>query len=188
MATSSAPHSVSGGATSRAGSMTCSEPQTAARWAAVAAVPERPAAANNPLPTAAATSPSFVLTSPPAYSGAPGLLGVLALGELLDDLRAEDRQVVGVTARDQALVGDNLLVHPGAPGVADFCLEGRVGGQRAAPHHVRFDEGPWAVADHADRLGSFEEGAHESNRLAAAAEVVRPHGAARHDQGVVVLR
>src|ERR671916_2020233 len=123
----------------------------------IATVPAAPA--NNPLPTAAATSPSFVLTSPPAYSGAPGLLGVLALGELLDDLRAKGRQVVGGTARDQALVGDNLLVHPGAPGVADVCLEGRVGGQRAAPHHVRFDKGPRAVADHADRLGSFEDGA-----------------------------
>src|SRR5918998_5618195 len=119
-----------------------------------------PAPANTPLPTAAATSPSLVLTSPPAYSGAPGLLGAVALGELLlDDLRAEGRQVVGVPARDQALVGDNLLVHPGAPGVADVCLKGRVGGQRAAPHHVRFDERPRAVADHADRLGSFEDGA-----------------------------
>src|SRR3712207_6383453 len=46
----------------------------------IATVPAAPA--NNPLPTAAATSPSFVVTSPPACSGAPGLLGVLALGEL----------------------------------------------------------------------------------------------------------
>ena len=37
---------------------------------------------------------------PPLTLGAPRLIRVLALGELLDDLRAERRQVVGVAARD----------------------------------------------------------------------------------------
>src|SRR5215204_242623 len=48
MATSSLPHSQKGGATPRAGSISCSLPQSAARWAAVAAGPERPAAARSP--------------------------------------------------------------------------------------------------------------------------------------------
>ena len=48
MATSFAPHSVSGGVTPRVGSITCSLPQTAPRCAAVAAGPESPAAARSP--------------------------------------------------------------------------------------------------------------------------------------------
>ena len=42
------------------------------------------------------------------------------------------------------------------------------------------------MADGSDRLGLLEEPAHKAHRLVAAAEVVRPHGAARNDQGVVV--
>src|ERR687884_250051 len=48
MATSFAPHSVSGGVTPRVGSITCSLPQTAPRCTAVAAGPESPAAARSP--------------------------------------------------------------------------------------------------------------------------------------------
>jgi hypothetical protein len=38
------------------------------------------------------------------------LLLVLTLGELLDDLGAERLQVIGIAARDEPLVGHNLLV------------------------------------------------------------------------------
>src|SRR5947209_4315107 len=44
--------------------------------------------------------------------GAAGLLLMLALGELLDDLRAERRQVVRLARAHQALVDDDLLVDP----------------------------------------------------------------------------
>src|SRR5215210_5264380 len=120
--------------------------------------------------------------------GAAGLIRVLALADLLDDLGAERRQVVGVAAGDEALVGDDLLVHPVAARVADVRLERRVGGQRAALDHVGLDQRPGPVADHAHRLGLLEETVHEPDHVGVGAQVVRPHGAARHDQGVVVVR
>src|SRR5215217_5462944 len=40
------------------------------------------------------------------------LVFVPALGELLDDLGAKSFEVARVAARDETLVGDDLLVHP----------------------------------------------------------------------------
>jgi hypothetical protein len=54
------------------------------------------------------------------------LVFVLALSELLDDLGAECWQVVGVSARDETLVDDDLLVYPIAARVADIGLQGGV--------------------------------------------------------------
>jgi hypothetical protein len=54
------------------------------------------------------------------------LVFVLTLSELLDDLGAECRQVVGVAARDETLVDYDLLVYPIAASVADVRLEGWV--------------------------------------------------------------
>src|SRR5215212_6862723 len=140
-----------------------------------------------PTPSSALTLvvASLLRCRAPRTSGAPGLLFVDALGELLDDLGAERRQVVGVAAGHQALVGHDLLVHPLPSGVADIGLERRVGGQRPAAHHVRLDDGPGTVADHARRLALFEEGADKADGLVAAAQVVRPHGATGYDQGFV---
>ncbi len=47
------------------------------------------------------------------------------LRELLDDLRAEGGQVIGVAARHETLVDDDLLVDPVAAGVADVASEAR---------------------------------------------------------------
>src|SRR5829696_6115018 len=58
--------------------------------------------------------------------GALPLVLVLAFGELLDDLGAERRQVVGVTTRDESLVCNDLLIHPIAASVADIGLQGGV--------------------------------------------------------------
>jgi len=52
--------------------------------------------------------------------------GVRALGELLDDLRAERGLVVRTTTGNEALVGDHLLVDDVATGVADVGPEARV--------------------------------------------------------------
>src|SRR3954465_10418303 len=93
------------------------------------------------------------------------LRGVLALGDLLDDLRAEGGQIVRLARARQALVDVDLLVDPRAAGVLDVGLQRRPGGDRAAAQHVGLDQGPRAVADHADRLGLLEEGAHEAHRV-----------------------
>jgi hypothetical protein len=42
------------------------------------------------------------------------------------------------------------------------------------------------VTDGSDRLGLFEEPAHKGHGLVAAAQVVSPHGASRHDERVVI--
>jgi hypothetical protein len=44
---------------------------------------------------------------------------VLALGELLDDLGAEGRQVIRLSTGDEARVDDDLLVDPRATRVLD---------------------------------------------------------------------
>src|SRR3954471_8140876 len=64
---------------------------------------------------------------------------VPALAELLDRLRAEAGDVVGLAARDEALVDVDLLVDPGAAGVADVGLERRPRRDRAALHYARLD-------------------------------------------------
>ena len=112
---------------------------------------------------------------------------VLAFGELLDNLRAERGQVVGSAAGHQALVGDDLLVDPGAAGVADVGGQGRPRGQGAAADHVGFDQRPRSVADHPGRLAGLEEAADEAHRIAVSAELVRADRAAGHQQGVVVV-
>src|SRR5215213_6024585 len=119
--------------------------------------------------------------------GASPLVLVFALGELLDDLGAERRHVVGVAARDETLISNYLLVHPVAARVADVGLQGGVRGQGTSLHHVGFDERPRTVADHSDRLGMLEEGMDEAHCLVAAAQFVCPYGAAGHDQTVVLI-
>ena len=49
--------------------------------------------------------------------GAAGLFGMAALCKLFDDLRAEGRQVAGLTAGDQSLVGYHFLVDPRATSI-----------------------------------------------------------------------
>src|SRR6201995_853992 len=72
---------------------------------------------------------------------------VLALGELLDDLGAERRQVVGIARGDQTLVHHDLLVDPRAAGVPDVGPQAREGGQRAIAHEIGLDQRPRTVAD-----------------------------------------
>src|SRR3954447_25841489 len=75
---------------------------------------------------------------------------VLALAELLDRLRAEGGDVVGLAARDETLVDVDLLVDPGAPGVADVGRKRRPRRDRPALHDARLDEDPRPVADRRD--------------------------------------
>src|SRR5437764_1356824 len=96
-----------------------------------------------------------------AGADAAGLRLVLALADLLDDLRAEGGQVVRVAGGDEALVDMDLLVDPVRARVDEVGLERRPGGQRAAAHDVGLHERPRAVADDADRLGLLEERSHE---------------------------
>src|SRR3954463_10238445 len=112
---------------------------------------------------------------------------MLALGDLLDKLLAERRQVVGVAACEEPPVRDDPLIDPVPARVTDVSLQRRVRGQRPALHHVRLHQRPRAVADHGDRLFLFKEPTHEVHCLLAAAQGIRSYSAARHDQGVIVV-
>jgi hypothetical protein len=112
---------------------------------------------------------------------------VHALGDLLDHLGAERRDVVGLAAGHQALVGVDLLVHPGAAGVPDVGLHARPGRQRAAAHHVGLHQHPRGVADGRDRLAAVEERADEPDGVGIAAHEVRVGHPARDHQPVVVV-
>src|SRR5215203_577627 len=91
------------------------------------------------------------------------LLLVHALGELLNDLGAKGRQIVRVTAGDEALVRDDLLVHPGTARVADIGLQARPRGYGPVPQHTRLHKRPRTVADHTDRLALLEEATSETD-------------------------
>src|SRR3954452_13948561 len=93
------------------------------------------------------------------------LARVHALRDLLDQLGAERRDVVGLARGHQALVDVDLLVDPGAARVADVGLDRRPRRQRAPAHDVGFDERPRAVADRRDRLALLEERARERDRV-----------------------
>src|SRR5215204_2959839 len=77
--------------------------------------------------------------------------GVLAFGELLDDLGAEGGQVVGVARAREPLVHMDLLVDPGRARVLEVGLERRPRCQRAALDNVGLDQRPRPVADDTDR-------------------------------------
>ncbi len=71
-----------------------------------------------------------ILTSSTRYDvlRALCLLFVLALGELLDDLGVKRFQVTGVAARDETVVGNDLLIDPVTTRVLDIRLDAREGG------------------------------------------------------------
>src|SRR5439155_25097923 len=54
-----------------------------------------------------------------------GLGLVPALGELLEELRVERREVIGLPTRDEAVVHDDLAIHPVGAGVAEVRLQRR---------------------------------------------------------------
>ena len=95
---------------------------------------------------AALLPPSLLRLQKLQRSSAPSdvarLFGVLALGEFLDDLRAEGRHVLRAPAGDEALVRDDLLVDSGTARVADVRLECRERCESSAFYHVGLDEQP----------------------------------------------
>src|SRR5699024_6814467 len=107
--------------------------------------------------------------------------------ELLDDLAAERRQVVGLAAGDDAVVGHHLLVHHLGAGVAQVGAHAGPGGHAAPTHHVGFDHYPRAVADHAHRLAAAHEITHEAHRVLVHAQRVGIEHAARQDQRIELV-
>src|SRR6188472_1352028 len=97
------------------------------------------------------------------------LTRVHALGDLLDQLGVERREVIGLAGADEALVHVDLLVDPGATRIADVGLERGPRGQRAPAHDVGLDERPRPVADRRDRLALLEERARERDGVLVAA-------------------
>ena len=92
-------------------------------------------------------------------------LGVLALGELLDDLGAERRQVVRVARAGQARRRRGPPRRPRSPPAfsRSVFIDGHEVSVRPSGD-VGLDQRPRPVADHADRLLLLEERAHEADR------------------------
>src|SRR3954454_22125125 len=112
---------------------------------------------------------------------------VLALAELLDRLRAEGGDVVGLAARDEAVVNVDLLVDPRAAGVADIGLQRGERGDRAPLDDAGLDEDPWRVADRGDRLVRLREVGGELDRALVGTQEVAVRNAAGDQQAVVVV-
>src|SRR5262249_43083947 len=117
----------------------------------------------------------------------PALLRVPALGELLDELRVERREVVGLPAGDEPVVDHDLLVHPLASRVADVGLKRGPRGTlrpRTPPDSTSI-HGPWQITP----TGLF---CAKKSRTNWNGILVRPHrvrvaDAARDDERVVVV-
>src|SRR5215212_8665649 len=122
-----------------------------------------------------------------AGGGALVVDGVLALGELLDDLRAEGLEVVRVAARHESLVDHNLLVDDLGAGVAQVGADARVRSDLAPAGHVRLDEDPRAVADRPHRLAGLKEVLDEADGVLVDAQVVRVDRPSREDEALVVV-
>ena len=111
---------------------------------------------------------------------------MLALGELLDHLRAEGVEVIRLTARNETTIDVDLLVHPVTTRVADVRLDAWPRRQRPPADDIRLDQRPGTVADCGDRLALLEEVPHERDSVVVGAENVRTGNAARKRQAVVV--
>jgi hypothetical protein len=82
-----------------------------------------------------------------ARHGLLGGLGVTALGELLDDLGVERRQVVRLAAGDEAVLDHDFLIGPVATGVEDVGAQARPrrdGAARTTPASTSIP-GPWQM-------------------------------------------
>ena len=73
-------------------------------------------------------------------------------GEEREQGVVERRQVVGLAARDEVAVDDDLLVDPVGAGVAQVGLQARPRRHPPAPHDVGLDQRPGRVADGRHRL------------------------------------
>src|SRR5207247_353245 len=93
---------------------------------------------------------------------------VAPFGELLDHLLVEGGNVVGLPARDDAFVDDDLLVDPVPARVADVRLEGRPRGECPAARDARLDQHPGPMADDRHRFPGVGEPAHEVDRVLVA--------------------
>src|SRR3954447_5006982 len=127
--------------------------------------------------------------SPPGSTCADALAlaGVLALDDLLDQLGAEGRQVVGLARGDEALVDVDLFVDPVAARVLDVGLQRRPRGEGAPAHDVGLDERPRPVADRRHRLALLEERLRERDGILVGAQEVRVGDAARQNERVVLV-
>src|SRR2546423_2664105 len=111
---------------------------------------------------------------------------VHSLGELLDHLLVERRDVVRLAAGHEPVVDDDLLVDPAAAGVPDVGLQARPRRHLAVADAVRLDQHPRAVADHRDGLPLVEEVAREPDHARVHPHLVRVADASRDQQRVVV--
>jgi amino acid efflux transporter len=119
-------------------------------------------------------------------SGSGGLAGG-AVRQRLEEGGVEGRQVVGVAARDEVAVLDDLLVDPLRAGVAQVGLEAGPAGDGAAAHDVGLDESPGRVADRGHRLATRHEVADERDGVCVGAQRVGVPDAAGEHQGVEVV-
>src|SRR5690606_4083786 len=155
---------------------------TSARYASTGrptTAPTTPASTRIALPAVTAVPPSRIHPSRPSsprsgsmISAAPatrpppsGPRPPAPLRELPAGLAAESRQVIGLAAGHDALVGHHFLVDHFGAGVAQVGADARPGGHAPPAHHIGLDHHPGAVADDADRLAAAGEVAHEGHRL-----------------------
>jgi hypothetical protein len=82
---------------------------------------------------------------------------VNAFGEFFDDLGVKCRNVVGLAARDQSVIGDDFSIDPFRARVFQIFSERRPRRDGSAAHDAGFDQRPRRVTDRADRFAGVEK-------------------------------
>ena len=90
---------------------------------------------------------------------------MFSFGKFLDRFGTEGRQIVGVSAGDEATVADAGFINPVGPGVDQIRPQARPGGHAATAHDVGLNEGPGTVTDRGDRFMLGKKLPDEAHRL-----------------------
>src|ERR1700730_3681834 len=81
--------------------------------------------------------------------------------KFLDHPGVECGNVIGLAARDQPRLNDNLFVSPLCGGVDQIRSDGWPRGDGTSFHHTRVDQRPRAVTNYRYRLARLEKAAHK---------------------------
>lgn len=111
-----------------------------------------------------------------------------SLADFLDQFAIESGEVGRLAAGHDAVVRDDLFVHPICARVNEVGFNGWIGSHAAAFDCSGFDESAWAVADGANGFSGVNELANEFNGLRLDAQLVGIHDAAGQQERVVISR
>src|SRR2546428_4971810 len=111
-----------------------------------------------------------------------------AFAEFFDHLFLERWNIVRLAARNQAVIDNDLFIHPISASVFHIGLDRRPGSERSAAYYASIDQHPWPVTNRCDRFAFAKEMARELECFRSGAELVGIHQSARDHERVEFFR